>query len=352
MLAEGHSPRPSGSRPSDRADRTGNEALRLHSGTMAWQMPGGDGARPDVQDTPIPLGLGQDVSDSTLVVLPTYEEAENITPLIHGLREALPLATIVVIDDGSPDGTAEIVDELARSDSRIVLLRRSGKLGLGTAHRLGFEYAVRNGFRTVLTMDADLSHRPVDAPRLVARSRQPGVDVAVGSRYMPGGHIEGWPASRRALSYCANKLLRASLGATVRDCTGAFRAYDVAFVRTLPLDELANTGYSAIPEQLLVAMQQGGTLVEEPITFVERQMGATKLTKRELGNSLLNVVHMYRRRRQAGARARVLRGRPAGTPGRAAADSTVLAGERQTEGHTPASMPLAAAGDRPGTSEG
>ncbi|MBV8527691.1 MAG: glycosyltransferase, partial [Candidatus Dormibacteraeota bacterium] len=258
------------------------------------------------------------------------------------------LATILVIDDGSPDGTAEIVEDLARSDTRIVLHRRPGKLGLGTAHRLGFEYALRNGFRTVLTMDADLSHRPVDAPRLVARARQPGVDVAVGSRYMRGGHIEGWPASRRVLSYCANKLLRASLGATVRDCTGAFRAYDVAFVRTLPLDELGNAGYSAIPEQLLIAMQQGGTLVEEPITFVERQMGATKLTKRELGNSLLNVVHMYRRRRQTGAGARVRRGRPVATgEGAPAQESAVLVGSRQPDVRPATSAPAAAAGERP-----
>ncbi len=155
------------------------------------------------------------------------------------------------------------------------------------------------------------------------------------------------------LSYCANTLLRASLGTKVRDCTGAFRAYDVVFVRTLPLDELSNTGYSAIPEQLLIAMQQGGTLVEEPITFVERQMGATKLTKRELGNSLLNVVHMYRRRRQAGARGRVVRGRPTAAPGRAsAADSAVLVGSRQPETRTPSSAPAAAAGERPSSSEG
>ena len=351
MLAEGPGTRRSATGPPDRADRTGSEALRVHSGAMAWQMPEGDGARPGDQAAPTQLGLDQDVSDSTLVVLPTYEEAENISPLVHGLRDALPRATIMVIDDGSPDGTAEIVDELARSDTRIVLIRRPGKLGLGTAHRLGFEYAVQNGFRTVLTMDADLSHRPVDAPRLVARSRQPGVDVAVGSRYMPGGHIEGWPASRRVLSYCANKLLRASLGATVRDCTGAFRAYDVAFVRTLPLDELGNTGYSAIPEQLLIVMQQGGTLVEEPITFVERQMGATKLTKRELGNSLLNVVHMYRRR-QAGAGARVLQGRRAATRRPTVADSAMLVGARQPGVHATGSIPAATAGDRPEGSEG
>lgn len=273
-------------------------ARRVDCGAMAWHHPAGDGAEPSDDHAPVEPSGDRPISDSTLIVLPTYQEVENISPLIRGLRAELPLATILVIDDGSPDGTAGVVQELAREDTRIVLQRRPGKLGIGTAHRLGFEYALDHGFQTVLTMDADLSHRAVDAPRLVARCREPGVDVAVGSRYVRGGRIEGWPPSRRALSFCANMLLRWSLGARTHDCTGAFRAYDVAFLRTLPLDALENRGYSAIPEQLLLAMLHDGRLVEEPITFVERQMGATKLTKRELGNSLLNVVHMYRRRRR------------------------------------------------------
>lgn len=268
---------------------------------MRWHRPAGNGTEPNYRYAALDLNGDQPLSESTLIVLPTYQEVENISPLIHGLRQAMPLATILVVDDGSPDGTAEVVDELARHDTRITLERRPRKLGLGTAHRLGFEYAMHNGFRTVLTMDADLSHRPVDAPRLVARAREPGVDVAVGSRYVSGGRIEGWPASRRALSFCANLLLRMALGAGVRDCTGAFRAYDVAFLRRLQLDHLENTGYSAIPEELLLASLEGGTLAEEPITFVERQMGATKLTKRELSNSLRNVWRMYSRRRLAHA---------------------------------------------------
>lgn len=318
---------------------------------MAWHHPGGNGAEPSDHDTrPVP-GTQTMVSDSTLVVLPTYQEVDNIPVLIRGLRAELPLATILVIDDGSPDGTADAVEALSGDDPRIVLQRRPGKLGLGTAHRLGFEYAMHHGFRTVVTMDADLSHRPVDAPRLVARSREPGVDVAVGSRYVAGGRIEGWPASRRALSFCANMLLRLSLRAPIHDCTGAFRAYDVEFMRTLPLDELENPGYSSIPEQLLLAMQQGGTLVEEPITFVERQMGATKLTKRELGSSLLNVVHMYRRRRRAAARARELQlaGRPARAHNEAHAAATAdVPGSRRGDTRSTGSAAAPAAADRAG----
>lgn len=245
-----------------------------------------------MQRTPDPRA-----SEGTLVVLPTYEEGENITAMLRALREHLPMATVLVIDDASPDGTAELAKQFALSDSRVVVQRRAGKLGLGTAHRLGLQYAVDSGFRTAVTMDADLSHRPADAPRLVLRARQPDVDVVVGSRYVPGGRIEGWPPARRLLSANANLLLRLSLGIGIRDCTGAFRAYDVGFLRRLPLDQLANAGYSALPELLLLAAAAGATIVEEPITFVERRAGATKLTRRELGNSLLNVAHLYRRRR-------------------------------------------------------
>lgn len=239
------------------------------------------------------------LSEETLVVLPTYEEAENVGPLLRALRQELPKATLLVIDDASPDGTAALAEDLAASDPRIVVLRRRGKLGLGTAHRVGLEFAVDHRFHTALTMDADLSHRPADAPRLIARSKQRGVDLVVGSRYVSGGCITGWPVTRRALSGSANVLLRAAMGIGVHDCTGAFRAYDVALLHRLPLDQLSNTGYSALPELLLMAAAVDAVIVEEPITFVERQAGATKLTRREVGNSLVNVVHLYRRRRKS-----------------------------------------------------
>lgn len=274
--------------------------------------------------------------DRTLVVLPTYQESENISLCLRGLREHLPLATILVIDDASPDGTATIAEEMASSDARIVVCNRPGKLGLGSAHRMGLKYAVEHGFQAVLTMDADLSHQPADAPRLLARLRQPGVDVVVGSRYVRGGRIQGWPFARRALSNQANLLLRGAVGTPVRDCTGAFRAYDVALVRQLALDRLASTGYSAIPELLLLAASAGAVVVEEPITFVERHAGATKLTRRELVASLMNVLALYRRRRAAPRvraqveRSVVLRGRPI-------ARSRV--GENETDGSGPARTP-------------
>ena len=231
-----------------------------------------------------------------VVGVPTYNEADNIVRLVSELRGNLPGAVVLVVDDGSPDGTGTLVDAMAQNDTLVHVLHRHGKLGLGTAYTAVFEYARARGAHIAMTMDADFSHRPSDAPAVARAALADGVDLAIGSRYVPGGTIVGWPRQRKALSAVANRLIRASLGITTTDCTASFRAYRVALLERMRLDLLENAGYSALPELLLLADAQGARIAEVPITFVERQLGVTKLTKRELVNSLTNVARMRLRR--------------------------------------------------------
>ena len=233
-----------------------------------------------------------------LVGVPTYNEIQNAPRLVAELRANLPGAVILVIDDGSPDGTGAAVERLAEGDALTRVMHRPGKMGLGTAYLAAFTAAQQAGAHIVMTMDADFSHRPVDAPDILRAARRDGVDMAVGSRYIPGGRIEGWPATRTALSWVANRLIRLALATDLSDCTGSFRAYRVALVQRMQLDQVRNTGYSVLPELLLLAGHAGARVAEVPITFVEREHGATKLTRRELVNSLVNVLRMWRRRRR------------------------------------------------------
>lgn len=234
--------------------------------------------------------------DDVLIGVPTYNEAANAPRLVRQLRQHLPGARIVVIDDASPDGTGDLIAAMCRSDSLLRLHHRPRKLGLGTAYLAAFEEARSVGARIVLTMDADFSHRPQDVPPIIRAVRHDGVDLAIGSRYVPGGIIIGWPRGRRALSVAANRLIKMSLHTKVDDCTGSFRAYRMELVDQLNLVGLKNTGYSSLPELLLLAMAADARIVEVPITFVERQRGATKLTQRELLNSLVNLIWLRRRR--------------------------------------------------------
>lgn len=241
----------------------------------------------------------QEAFDGVLVAVPTFNEAGNIARLVTGLRSHLPGATILVIDDASPDGTAAITAAIAENDTLVQLHHRPAKLGLGTAYRHAFETAQAMGARVLLTMDADLSHRPQDAPAIVEAALQPGTDLALGSRYMPGGSINGWSPYRRMLSRIANGLIRLALDVRLTDCTGSFRAYRLELLERLDLANLHNTGYSALPELLLLAKLAGAHTVEVPISFVERERGATKLTRRELANSLVGLVDLRRRRHRA-----------------------------------------------------
>ncbi|MHB8717488.1 MAG: polyprenol monophosphomannose synthase [Candidatus Dormibacteria bacterium] len=235
--------------------------------------------------------------EGVLVGIPTYNEASNAGPLLTELRTHLPGATLLVIDDSSPDGTAEVVEAVAAGDPLVRLHRRSGKLGLGTAYLVAFAAAHSAGATVVLTMDADFSHRPVDAPEVV-RAALGGADLAIGSRYVPGGAISGWPLARQVLSATANRLIRSAIDTDVADCTGAFRAYRTPLARLIG-EHVTSRGYSALPELLMLALLTGARVTEVPITFVERERGATKLTRRELATSLANVVELRRRSRAA-----------------------------------------------------
>jgi dolichol-phosphate mannosyltransferase len=231
-----------------------------------------------------------------LVGVPTYNEAQNAPRLVKELRAHLPGATILVIDDSSPDGTADAVATMCRSDPQLRLLRRPRKLGLGTAYLAAFSEARSLDARIVLTMDADFSHRPQDAPALIRAVRHHQADLAIGSRYVPGGSIIGWPRGRRVLSAAANSLIKFSLHTRVSDCTGSFRAYRLELIDRFDDVGLRNAGYSSLPELLMLAIAADARIVEVPIAFVEREHGATKLTRRELVNSLVNLIWLRRRR--------------------------------------------------------
>jgi len=243
----------------------------------------------------------------TLVALATYNEIDNLPAVVDSLRRELPDADILVIDDNSPDGTGQWCDERAAIDERLRCLHRPGKQGLGTATIAAMRYAVENDYTHLATLDADHSHDPADVPMLLAameRDGEPAVDVAIGSRYTPGGRIKGWPLLRRISSRGVNLLARLLLGIQVRDASGALRCYRVATLRRLDLDSLTSRGYSIYEETLWHLSCLGARIVERPITFVDRQKGSSKLNAGEAVRSLgvilrLGARHWFGKRPRA-----------------------------------------------------
>jgi glycosyltransferase involved in cell wall biosynthesis len=228
-----------------------------------------------------------------LIVLPTYNEAANIADLVAGLRRAtrdVGPFDILVVDDGSPDGTAQIVRGLTKSDPHLHLLDRGKKLGLGTAYRAGFDHARTHGHEFVFTMDADFSHSPEHVPHLWHEA--PKADLVIGSRYMPGGGIANWPRHRRMLSAAANLLARRMLRLHVRDCTSGFRCYRVALLARIDLDAIHSEGYSYLTEVLFRCQQAGARVREVPIKFVDRRAGKSKISKREIWKAMLTLLRL------------------------------------------------------------
>jgi dolichol-phosphate mannosyltransferase len=226
---------------------------------------------------------------SAVVCLPTFNEAENIELVIDGLLAADETLHVLVIDDGSPDGTGDLVERRAAADHRIALIRRPGRLGLGTAYIAAFNQGLQYDHTHFLTMDSDLSHAPDRVPALIA-AVDAGADLAIGSRYTAGGSIAGWGLHRRVLSFGANSFARLWLGIRAKDCTSGFRCYRRAAVELLVQAPVRARGYSTLVELLVRCQRAGFKVAEVPIRFVDRVHGKSKMSSREMIDGIASVV--------------------------------------------------------------
>lgn len=225
--------------------------------------------------------------DRVTVVVPTYNERDNIPHLLASLR--LFGFRVLVIDDGSPDGTGQVADGLAAADPMIQVLHRPAKEGLGRAYAAGFDRALQGGPDVVVEMDADLSHNPADLPRLL-EALERGADLAIGSRYVPGGAVPDWPASRRLLSRGGNLYARLMLGLRVADATSGYRAFRAVALRRLPYASAEASGYGFQVEMVWRAEQAGLRIVEVPITFRDREAGSSKMDSRVVAEAMRLVT--------------------------------------------------------------
>lgn len=226
-----------------------------------------------------------------LVCIPTYNEATNILRLVDRVHEAAPDSDVLVIDDASPDGTGDLVRDRILKDARLELMARPGKLGLGTAYMAGFAYGLQHGYASVLTMDSDFSHPPEKIPALLSEVER-GAHLAVGSRYVPGGAIQGWSLGRLVLSATANLVARSLLRLHTHDCTGGFRCYSLRALQFLVTQPLRSSGYSALIELLTRCERAGLTIVEVPITFTDRTLGDSKISRQEIFRAMLTVLRL------------------------------------------------------------
>jgi dolichol-phosphate mannosyltransferase len=211
------------------------------------------------------------------IVLPTYNEAGNVEAVVRAVTAAVPAARVLVVDDGSPDGTGEIADGLAAELAAVEILHRPGKAGLGQAYVSGFARALAAGASHVVQMDADLSHDPADLPRLLARA-DAGVDLVLGSRYVPGGGVAEWGAARRGISRAGCAYARRVLGVEVRDLTGGFKCFAAEALRAIAYETVRSQGYAFQVELTFRALRRGLRVEEVPIRFRERERGESKMS--------------------------------------------------------------------------
>jgi dolichol-phosphate mannosyltransferase len=246
---------------------------------------------------------------SVLVVIPTYNERDNLEPLLARLHTVVPEADALIVDDGSPDGTGELADKLAAYDPRVRVLHRPGKSGLGAAYLAGFATALAGDHRVVVEMDADGSHAPEDLPllltTLLGEGGHEGADMVLGSRYVPGGRVLNWPAYRNWISRSGNLYSRLALGVSLRDITGGFRVFRREVLETLPLREVESQGYCFQVDLAWRALQAGFRVVEVPITFTERERGASKMSNAIVAEAFWKVTQWGVERRWTRLRRRV-----------------------------------------------
>lgn len=214
-----------------------------------------------------------------LVILPTYNEAENIPVLIPRIFKYLPDCTVLVIDDGSPDRTAEIAKQLANTYPNLEVINQGKKGGLGSAYRFGFLWGISRGFDELIQMDSDMSHRVRDLSNLIEMKSRLGADLVIGSRWISGGEIENWSKGRELLSRFANRYVRAVLNLGINDSTSGFRVYSSDLIKRIELADIKSEGYCFQIEMTRAARKVGGKIVEVPITFRERESGVSKMSK-------------------------------------------------------------------------
>jgi len=223
-----------------------------------------------------------------LVLIPMYNERENVSLIVSRVRAAVPEADVLVLDDNSPDGTGQVADQLAAADGQVRVLHRKSKEGLGAAYLAGFAWALEHGYDVMVEMDADGSHQPEQLGSLLGALA--GADVVLGSRWVPGGSVVNWPFHRKFLSVGGNLYVRVLLGMPIGDATGGFRAYRASALRTLDLHKVASQGYCFQVDLAWRAIRAGLTVVEVPITFVERTIGDSKMSQDIVNESLRSIT--------------------------------------------------------------
>ena len=237
--------------------------------------------------------------DKKIVIIPTYNEKENIEEIIRKVFSLEGAYHILVIEDGSPDGTADIVRRLqAEFPERLFMVERSGKLGLGTAYITGFKWSLEHGYDYIFEMDADFSHNPDDLPRLYGACAGQGADVAIGSRYSNGISVVNWPIGRILMSYFASVYVRTVLGVHIYDTTAGFMCYKAAVLRAMDLDGIRMKGYGFQIETKFTAHRLGFRIVEVPVIFVNRQKGTSKMSSSIFGEAFWGVIKLRFRKFQ------------------------------------------------------
>jgi dolichol-phosphate mannosyltransferase len=224
-----------------------------------------------------------------LVVIPTYNERENLPLILARVRSAVPTAHVLVADDSSPDGTGQVAEHLASDDDHVRVLHRPGKQGLGAAYLDAFGWGIKHGFDVLVEMDADGSHRPEDLPKILDKLAE-GNDLVLGSRWVPGGSVVNWPFSRLVISRVGNTYVRLALGLGLRDATGGYRAFRRDTLLRLGLDNVASQGYCFQVDLARRTVEAGMKVQEVPITFVEREIGTSKMSRAIVAEALWRVT--------------------------------------------------------------
>jgi dolichol-phosphate mannosyltransferase len=223
----------------------------------------------------------------TLVITPTYNEAENAERIINAVLSQDASIEILIVDDNSPDGTAQIVERIQANNNRVHLLKRAGKMGLGTAYVEGFKYAIKNNYDFVMEIDADFSHDPNEIPNFLKKIQE--FDVVLGSRYINGVRILNWPIRRLMLSYGASLYTRIITGMPIKDATGGYKCFRIAVLKSIDLDNIHSNGYAFQIEMNFKAWKKGFKIFELPITFVDRTHGTSKMSKKIVYEAVLLV---------------------------------------------------------------